>query len=174
MLLLLLNEITMELITPNLGLLFWMTLSFGVVLFILAKFAWKPIAHTLKIREESIEEALKSAERAKEEMAELKADNEKLLDEARIERDKIIKEAVAAGNKMKEEAKEEAQKIGKKMVEDARLTIQSEKKAAISDVKKQLAAFSIQVAERILRKELSTEAKQKDLVEDYIKDLKLN
>lgn len=164
----------MDLITPNLGLLFWMTLSFGTVLFILTKFAWKPIAHTLKIREESIEEALRSAERAKEEMAELKADNEKLLDEARLERDKIIKEAVTAGNKLKEEAKEEAQKIGKKMVEDARITIQNEKQAAIADVKKQMAAFSIQIAEKILRKELSSESKQKDLVEGYVKEIKLN
>lgn len=164
----------MELITPDLGLIFWMIISFSMVLFILAKFAWKPIVHTLKIREESIAEALKSADLAKEEMAQLKADNEKLLEEARLERDKILKEAVAASNKLKDEAKEESQKIGKKMIEDARITIQNEKKNAMEEVKQQLSEFSIEIAEKILRKQLEDKKAQQDLVNDYIKNLKVN
>lgn len=164
----------MELITPDLGLIFWMTISFSIVLFILTKFAWKPIVHTLKIREESIAEALKSADRAKEEMAQLKADNEKLLEEARSERDKIIKEAISAGNKLKEEAKEESQRIGQKMIEDARLTIQNEKKNAMEEVKNQLSEFSIEIAEKILRKQLTDRKAQEALVKDFIKDLNVN
>jgi F-type H+-transporting ATPase subunit b len=164
----------MELITPDLGLIVWMTISFSIVLFILTKFAWKPIVHTLKIREESIAEALKSADLAKEEMSILKADNEKLLAEARLERDKIIKEAIAAGNKLKDEAKEESQRIGNKMIEDARVTIQNEKKTAMNEVKSQLSEFSMEIAEKILRKELENKKAQQTLVNEYLKDLKVN
>ena len=164
----------MELITPDLGLVVWMTISFSLVLFILTKFAWKPIVHTLKIREESIAEALKSADLAKEEMSILKADNEKLLAEARLERDKIIKEAIAAGNKLKDEAKEESQRIGNKMIEDARVTIQNEKKTAMNEVKSQLSEFSMEIAEKILRKELENKKAQQTLVNEYLKDLKVN
>jgi len=164
----------MELITPDLGLVVWMTISFSLVLFILTKFAWKPIVQTLKIREEAISEALKSADLAKEEMSKLKADNEKLLEAARLERDKILKEAIAAGNKLKDEAKEDSQRIGKKMIEDARVTIQNEKKTAMEDVKKQLSQFSMEIAEKILRRELENKKAQQTLVNEYIKDMKVN
>ncbi|HEX9649446.1 MAG TPA: F0F1 ATP synthase subunit B [Cyclobacteriaceae bacterium] len=164
----------MELITPDLGLVVWMTISFSLVLFILTKFAWKPIVQTLKIREEAISEALKSADLAKEEMSKLKADNEKLLEAARLERDKILKEAIAAGNKLKDEAKEDSQRIGKKMIEDARVTIQNEKKTAMEDVKKQLSQFSMEIAEKILRRELENKKAQQKLVNEYIKDMKVN
>ncbi len=160
----------MELVTPDLGLIFWMLVSFSIVLFILRKFAWDPITQTLKIREESIEEALNSAEKAKEEMAQLKAENEKLLDEAREERDKIIKEAVAVANKIKEEAKEDAERIGKKLVDDARTTIETEKKSALAEVKNQVASLSLKIAEKILRKQLENNKEQKDLVKEFLKD----
>ncbi len=97
----------MELITPDIGLIFWMTLSFAIVLAILKKFAWKPILQGLKDREDSIKESLSSAEKARDEMAKLQSDNEKLLDEARLERDEILKQALATANTIKEEAKNE-------------------------------------------------------------------
>jgi F-type H+-transporting ATPase subunit b len=117
---------------------------------------------------------LKSADLAKEEMSKLKADNEKLLEAARLERDKILKEAIAAGNKLKDEAKEDSQRIGKKMIEDARVTIQNEKKTAMEDVKKQLSQFSMEIAEKILRRELENKKAQQKLVNEYIKDMKVN
>ena len=91
----------MELLTPGLGFVFWQTVVFLALVFLLGKFAWKPILQSLKIREESIEDALKSAERAKEEMAQLKADNQKLLEQARVERDQILKDATAAASRLR-------------------------------------------------------------------------
>lgn len=164
----------MELVTPDIGLIFWMTISFSIVLFILRKFAWKPITQTLKIREESIEEALRSAEKAREDMAELKADNEKLLEEARSERDKIIKEAIAAANKIKDEAKEDANKQGKKIIEEARVSIETEKKAALAEVKNLVAKISLNIAEKLLRKNLEDDKAQKELVIKYLKETELN
>ena len=164
----------MELITPNLGLVFWMTVSFSLVLFILGKFAWKPIAHTLKIREESIEEALKSAEVAKEEMAQMKSDTEQLLQEARTERDQVLKEAIAAANKIKDDAKQEAGKISGKMLEEARISIQNEKNAALNEVKSEVANISLEIAEKLLRINLKDDKSQKELAERFLKDVNIN
>ncbi|MTI31926.1 F0F1 ATP synthase subunit B [Xanthovirga aplysinae] len=164
----------MDLIIPEAGLVIWQTVVFLVVLFVLGKFAWKPILNGLKERESSIENALESAKQAKEEMARLKADNEKLLEEARAERDKILKDAVKAANEIKESAKEDALKIGEKMIEEAKATIIAEKKAALKEVKSQVATLSLQVAEKLLRKNLEGEAAQKDLVNDYVESIKLN
>ena len=164
----------MELVTPDIGLIFWMTLSFTIVLFILKKFAWKPILQGLKDREDSIKESLSSAENAREEMAKLKSDNEKLLDEARIERDQILKEALSTANNIKEEAKEDASKISGKMIEDARTIINNEKNAALDEMKKQVASLSVEIAEKLMRRNLADDPSQRELVDEFLKDINAN
>ena len=164
----------MDLITPGFGLIFWQTIIFLVVLFILGKFAWKPILGALKSREDSIEEALLSATKAKEEMANLKADNENLLAEAKKERDKMLKDAAKMGDELRDKAKEEAKVIGDKMIDDARVSIESEKEDAIRQIKDQVAELSIQITEKLLKKNLSDDKSQQELIKGYMKDIKLN
>jgi F-type H+-transporting ATPase subunit b len=164
----------MDLLTPSTGLFFWQLVVFLGLFFLLAKLAWKPILSSLKEREESIQTALDSAERAKAEMAALQAGNEKLLKEAREERDKIIRDARAAATLLQDQIQSEAKKSADKMIADARAIINTEKQAALRDVKQQVALFSLQVAERLLKKNLADDKSQKDLIDSYIKDIKLN
>ena len=130
--------------------------------------------NALKTREASIEDAIRAAELAKEEMERLTADNEKLMAEARIERDHLIKEAAAVATKIREEAKAEASKIADKLLQDARHTIDLEKQAFISEMKNQVTELSLIISEKILRKSLEEESEQKKLIEQYLKDVKLN
>ncbi len=164
----------MGLVTPEFGLLFWMMLSFLTVMFILAKYAWKPILKMIKDREKSIEDALQSAENAKAEMNNLKAENEKILQAARNERDTMIKEAREIREQMISEAKGKAKAEGDKLLASAREAIQNEKMAAITDLKNQVAQLSIEIAEKIIARELSSENKQKELIGDMLKSVKLN
>ncbi|PTX22607.1 ATP synthase F0 subcomplex B subunit [Pontibacter mucosus] len=164
----------MELVTPGIGLIFWQTVVFLLVLFLLGKFAWKPIMNALQERESSIENALSAAEKAKLEMQALKADNEKLLAEARLERDKILKEATDAANSIVETAKQKANEEGARMIEQARESIENEKRAAITEVKNMAASLSLQIAEQILRKELSDKNAQQALAQEYIREVTLN
>jgi F-type H+-transporting ATPase subunit b len=164
----------MDLILPSFGLVFWMTLTFLIVFFILKKFAWKPILTALSDREKSIQSALDSAEKAKEEMAQLQASNEKILMDARNERDKLLKEARDTKEGIIAEAKGKAQKEADKIVQTARETIQSEKMAAIDELRAQVASLSIEIAEKIIKSELSSDEKQKALVNTMLKDLSLN
>lgn len=164
----------MDLITPGSGLIFWQLFGFLGLLFILIKFAWKPMLAALEERESSIENALKSAESARNEMANLKADNEKLLAEARLERDVILKKAQEASVKMIEEAKNEASKVAASQIENAKAVIETEKKAALTEVKNQVAILTIEVTEKLLRRNLTDEKAQKALVDEFIKDTKLN
>ena len=164
----------MKLVTPDIGLLFWMLVSFGIVLFLLRKFAWKPILASLKSREESISEALNTAKKAKEEMASLKADNEKLLQQARAERDAMLKEARDTKDAIISESKSKAQAEANKIMASARETINTEKNAAIAELKNQVASMSIDIAEKILRQELSRDEKQKSLMENLMRDVSLN
>ena len=164
----------MKLVTPDIGLLFWMLVSFGIVLFLLRKFAWKPILASLKSREESISEALNTAKKAKEEMASLKADNEKLLQQARAERDAMLKEARDTKDAIIAESKSKAQAEANKILASARETINTEKNAAIAELKNQVASMSIDIAEKILRQELSRDEKQKSLMENLMRDVSLN
>jgi F-type H+-transporting ATPase subunit b len=164
----------MDLLTPGLGLIFWQTITFLVVLFILGRFAWRPILNALETREHSIEEALKSAELAKEEMQKLQASNEKLLQEARVERDLIIKEAQSASAAIREEAKVQAEESAAKILKDAQVEINQQKDAAINEVKNLVADLSIDIAEKVLKRELADKKSQEGLVKDYIKDIKLN
>ena len=164
----------MELLTPGTGLLFWQAVVFLALFFLLAKFAWKPILGSLKERELSIHEALASAEKAKEEMARLQAGNEQLLREAREERDRIVRDARDAANRLIDQAQAEAKRSADRLIEDAKAVINTEKQAALRDVKSQVALFSIQIAEKLIRKNLSGDQAQKDMVEEYLKDIKLN
>jgi F-type H+-transporting ATPase subunit b len=164
----------MDLLTPATGLFFWQLVIFLGLFTILAKFAWKPILASLKEREESIQTALDSAERAKLEMASLQAGNEKLLKEAREERDKILRDARQAATLLQDQIQAEAKKTADRLVADARAMINTEKQAALRDVKQQVALFSLQVAERLMKKNLADDKAQKDLIDTYIKDIKLN
>lgn len=164
----------MDLITPEFGLIFWTGLSFLILLFILRKFAWKPILGAVNTREQSIMDALASAEAAKKEMENLTADNEKLLKEARMERDAMMKEARELKAKMIADAKEEAKEEADKMISNAQAAIQSEKKSAIADIKSQVASLSIEIAEKVVKDELSGKDKQLKLVESMLGDAKLN
>ncbi|ELR69900.1 ATP synthase B chain [Fulvivirga imtechensis AK7] len=156
------------------GLFIMQALIFLVLLLLLTKFAWKPIVQSLRIREESIQDALDAAERAKQEMAQLKADNEKLLDEARQQRDTILKDAREVAAALKEEAKADAGKQAERMIADAKAAIDNEKRAALAEVKTQVAALSLEITEKLLRKKLSDESAQKELIEDFVQEVKLN
>lgn len=164
----------MGLVTPNPGTIFWMIIIFGIVLFILRKFAWKPILNALKDREESIARALNSAEEAKKQVAGLKAENENILAEARREKVLILKEAKEIKDKIIAEAKEKAILETQKAIENARVQIQHEKNNAINDIKKQVAELSVMIAEKVIRKELSNKAEQEKLMEGLIDEIKLN
>ncbi|WP_343852747.1 F0F1 ATP synthase subunit B [Algoriphagus jejuensis] len=164
----------MDLITPGSGLIFWQLFGFLGLLFLLIKFAWKPMLAALEERETSIENSLKSAEQARIEMANLKADNEKLLQETRLERDVILKKAQEASVKMIEDAKDEASKVAAQQIANAKAVIETEKKAALTEVKNQVAMLTLEVTEKLLRKTLSDEKSQKELVEQFVKDIKLN
>ena len=164
----------MGLVTPGIGLVFWTTLSFLIVLFLLKKMAWKPILKALKEREESITEALKAADKAKFEMNELKAGNTKLLNEARIEREILLKEARETKNIILAEAKETAKLEANKIIQSAQESIETEKKAAINELKNQVAKLSIEIAEKILKNELSDSKKQDELIKSSIQDFNMN
>ena len=164
----------MQLVTPDIGLLFWMLFSFSIVLFILKKFAWKPIMGMLHQREDTIEQALKAAEQAKEEMQKLRADNEKILEEARAEREKIFREAQEIKDKIIGEAREMARKEKDKIMDDTRVSIKAEKTAAIKEIRELTADLSVQIAEKLLRNELSNDKKQKALLDQLTKDMPIN
>ena len=164
----------MELLTPGLGLMFWQLVIFTLLVILLGKFAWRPILDSLKIREESIEDALRSADEAREEMSKLTADNEKLLVKAREERDILLKEAAKVAGQLKEEAKEDAKKITSKLIEDAKASIVSEKEAALKEVRNQVAELSVEIAEKLIRKSLGDEKSQKVLVDEFLAGKNIN
>ena len=156
------------------SLLFWNTITFLILLFLLSKYAWKPIMKSVKEREASINSALEAAEEAKKEMQNLKANNERLLAEARVERDLMLKEAREMKDKIVAEAKEEAQREGDKLIKQAKQLIDSEKKVALAQLKDQIAALSIEMAQKIMINELVDTKKQTVLINNYLKDVTLN
>lgn len=164
----------MELLIPEIGLVILQTIAFLLLLFLLAKFAWKPVLAAIKEREQSIDEALNKAELAKQEMARLTAQNEELMKEARAERDRILKEAKTLKDSIVHDAKTQAHNEGAKLIEKARIEIENQKKAALSELKSQVSSLSLEIAERVLRNQLDDQAKQQDLVTDLLKDVKLN
>ena len=164
----------MQLINPGIGLIFWMTVAFGIVLFILGKFAWPAILKGLGEREQSIQEALDSAKEAQEQMKRLKLDNDKMLREAMEERDIILTEARKIKDKIIGEAKEKAGKEASEIVESAKEKINNEKVAALREIKSTVVEYSIEIAEKILREELKDKAKQKKYIEKLLKETSLN
>lgn len=162
------------LITPDPGLVFWTTLVFVILWILLGKFAFKPIASALKAREESIDNALQEAEKARDEMKALQADNQKLLDEAKEERNRIIKEANEVKDSIVSDAKEAAKKEATKVLEDARAEIENQKQSAIADLKNQAGLLAVNIAEKIIKKELDDNTAQQDFVQQEIQDFKLN
>jgi len=164
----------MGLITPGIGLLFWMFLAFTAVLFILRKFAWKPILQALKERETSITTALSEARMAREEVSLLKVKNNELIHEVQEERDAILKEARDTKSAIVADAKNRAKEEADRMIKQAREEILSEKNAAMSEIRSHVASLSIEIAEKILKSELSEEKKQKALIDNLIDEIKLN
>jgi len=152
----------MELVNPGIGLIVWMTLAFLAILYILGKYAWGPIMKSLKERESTIHDALNSAEKAKEEMKKLKFSNEQLLQEAKNERDAILAAARKIKESIIEESKLKATEEANRIIISAKESIENEKMAAITELKNQLAEFSLEVASKILKKELSDPKKQEE------------
>jgi F-type H+-transporting ATPase subunit b len=164
----------MKLITPDFGLVIWMTLTFLTVLFLLSKFAWKPILKMISDREKTIEDALLSAENAKKEMARLTANNESLLREAQAERDAMLKIARETKDQIINEARAKATTEAERLIAIARESINNEKMAAVTELKNQVAQLSLQVAEKLVKQQLSSDEKQKELANTLINELKLN
>lgn len=163
----------MELVKPEIGLIFWMTISFLIVLFILAKFAWKPILKSIKEREDTIEQSLEDAYKAKQMMANIRVEHEKMLGEARTEREQLLREAGEARKKIISEARAKAKTDADIIIKSARETIQNEKMAAITELRNQVAVLSLEIAEKVLRKELSSEARQKEFINAMIDDMRI-
>ena len=164
----------MELVTPDVGLIFWTFISFLVLFILLKRFAWKPIVGTVNEREQSIREALASAEAAKKEMENLTADNERILKEARVEREAMLKEAREIKAKMIADAEEDAKLKADKIIANAQAAIETEKKAAIAELKGQVAELSVDIAEKVVKTELADKDKQLKLVENMLDEAKLN
>lgn len=163
----------MELVTPEIGLVFWTTVSFAILLFILGKFAWKPILGALTERENFIEDALRKAEAAKEKMSRLTSENEALLKQARAERDVILHEAKKVKDQIISDAKEAAHTEGARQIELARVEINNLKAIAMADVKNQVATLSLEIAEKVLRKQFEDQQKQDELVSQLLKEVKI-
>ncbi|MEQ9231528.1 MAG: F0F1 ATP synthase subunit B [Cyclobacteriaceae bacterium] len=164
----------MDLVTPAIGLIIWQTVVFILVVLVLRQFVWRPILGALKSREFQIEDSLRAAEQAKDEMEQIKMDNEYLLYEARIERDQMMKDATIVANKIKDDAKAETSKISEKMISDAKSTIENEKKQAMEEMRNLVSSLSLEIAEQILREKLKDDKAQKDLVEKFLKEEKVN
>lgn len=161
-------------LSVSIGTIIWTSIAFLLVVFILAKTAWKPILNAIKAREESIEEALEAAEEAERRMRTLQADNEKLIAEARKEREEIIKSAREAKEKIIEEAKSRAKSEGNKMIANAETAIRAERAKAVTELKSLVGELSIEIAEKILKEELSSTERQNELIASVMKDAKLN
>ena len=164
----------MDLVTPSIGLIFWTSVVFVILLILLKKFAWTPILDSVDARNKSIEDALLSAEKAKQEMESLNADNERILREARAERDALLKDAREIREGMISDAKGQASAEADKVLAAAKAQINNEKMAAITELKNQVAELSIEIAEKVLKSELKDGVKQKELVGVALKEAELN
>jgi F-type H+-transporting ATPase subunit b len=164
----------MQLLTPALGLILWTLLAFGIVFFLLKKFAWPAIIGGLAKREKTIADSLATAEKIKLEMAQMKNDNEAILAQAREERATMLKEAKETKDKMIAEAKEEAKLQAAKIITDAQASINHQKMAALTEIKNQVGNLVIEVSEKVLRKELSNKASQEEYIKQLAQEVKLN
>jgi len=161
-------------LSVSIGTVVWSSIAFLVVVFLLAKLAWKPILASIKEREDSIDDALKAAGKAREEMANLTKSNEALLNEARAERDGMLKDARSTKDQIIADAKERAEVEYNKILTSAKDAIRQEKASAIAEIKEQVATLSIEIAERVIREELKSDEKQKQLIDKYLQEAKLN
>ncbi|MCE7069894.1 MULTISPECIES: F0F1 ATP synthase subunit B [Dyadobacter] len=164
----------MSLLTPNPGLIFWMLVVFLLVVFILAKFAWKPIIKGLKDRENEIQGALDLAERTRAEMIKLKSDNEKLIAEANAVRDQILRDAKDAADRTILESKDKAAVEAQKMIDSAREAIRNEQQMAVTKIRKEVAVLSLEIAEKVLQRELKDKEAQEKLIADLASSARLN
>lgn len=164
----------MGLITPAIGLVFWTSLVFVILLVLLRKLAWKPILGAVKSREENISNALASAEKAKEELTKLQSSNEQLLKEAYAQRDQMLKDAQEAHDKIVAEAKGHAQEEADKMIAKAQAEISAQKNAAVAEIKTQVATLSVEIAEKLLKSELSEANKQSAVANQLIEEVSFN
>ncbi|MFV0521614.1 MAG: F0F1 ATP synthase subunit B [Mangrovibacterium sp.] len=164
----------MAFMTPAIGTIFWMLIIFGIAFGVLRKYAWKPILHALKQREYSIDKALTAADNARQEIKLLRANQEEIITEARAEKDQILKEAREMKDKMLVDAKGQAQVEAQKIIKLAQEQIEAHQKAAVAEMKQEIAELSILVASKVLSKELSSGNQHESLVNDLIDDLKLN
>jgi F-type H+-transporting ATPase subunit b len=164
----------MDIVTQSFGLLLWTCIKFCLLLLILAKFVWKPVLSAVNARSQKIDEALLEAEKARQEMKTLQAENERILKEARAERDAILKEAKEVGLKMIEESRDKAKTEGQKLIESAKQAINNERNSAIADMKAQIATFSVDIAESLVKESLASDDKQKSLVSKMVQDIQLN
>lgn len=168
------GELFEGILNHHLGFVVWASVAFLLLLVLLKKFAWRPILDAIHERERSIENALESAKNAKEEMARLTSQNETLLKEARAERDQILKEAKELKDQIVSEAKKQAEQEGSRMLEKAKQEIENQKAEAIFEIKNQAASLSLEIAEKVLRRQFEDKEKQEALVQDLIKEVKLN
>jgi F-type H+-transporting ATPase subunit b len=164
----------MELVTPGIGLLFWMLFSFSLLLFVLGKFAWKPILNSIRDRDKSIADALKSAEDARKEVLQVEQDKEKILAQARQEKEAMLRDAAALKSQLVQEARNVAQVEARKVLEEARKAIENERKQAFAGLKDQVALFSVSIAEQILRQKLESNPEQSKLIDEMLKDVNAN
>lgn len=164
----------MDLLTPSIGLIFWMTISFIVLLIILGKYAWKPILKALENRENSIQKSLDEAKNAREAMSKLTSQNEQILKEARMEREAILKEAREIKDKIINDAKDAATAESNKIIQSAKETINAERISAINQIKSEVADLSVDIAKKVLQKELSSPEEQKKLIDSLVNQAKLN
>jgi F-type H+-transporting ATPase subunit b len=164
----------MDLITPDLGLFFWQTIIFLVLLLVLTRFAWKPILSALKSRQESIELSLREAAKARRELEKLRLDNENLLLKAKAERDQLIKDALSAAAEIKEKARFDAIKDTNKILSDAQQSIEKQKESALLEIKGLVGDLALSIAEKLIRIKMADDAAQKELIDSYLKEIKLN
>lgn len=164
----------MDLLTPDLGLLFWQILIFGILFFVLSRFAWKPITNSLKEREDDIQSALDMAQQTRAEMAQLKSQNDKILIEARTERDTILRGAKETSDRMIAEAQNKAAAEGQRLLEQARDAMQNERQALVAQMKREMVSLSLSIAEKVLNKELGDKPAQEQLVNELVAQSRLN
>ena len=164
----------MELITPDFGLLFWMVVSFGIVMLILRAFAWRPILNAIKERERTIEERLDVARKAKKELAEIEFGNERIIALAKTERANMLKEAQETKRKIIEEAREDARKESNRIMEETNRKIEARKQEAEKEIKDQIADLSVQIAEKVIKERLSDDQKQKDYIYSLVNEITIN
>ena len=164
----------MELLLPKLGMMFWTLIAFGLVFFILAKYAWKPIVGSLEERQNNIDDAILSAEKVRQEMSELKSENEELLALAREERSQMMRDAKETRDNIIAEAREQAKDEMNKIVADAQAVIHQQKMAAITDLKNQIGNLVLEVSEKVIRRELSSQGEQEKYIKDLTQNVELN